>query len=164
MVMGGLCLLLGCAYGRYGRTRIAAVPQEDIEAFMEREFDTFHVSYSGERERPGAIQMDLKGDSVSLTGEGWHPIADKGALRERVGNMRKVYRRYRGVVGAVGPRLYVIEDSEGNRIGYLFTALSHTPVRPDGDDYSLDPVHELDVRNQAYPRGDPSDGGKRGKR
>jgi hypothetical protein len=142
-------LIMGCAYGNIVES---SVPRSDIHQWIDENYDTFTASYSGTEEKPGAIRFDLKGDGVRLVGEGWYPIEGKKELDEMVTRMVHLYlRKYKGNVGALGPQLYRILDKNGKLIGYFFSAIPRTPVRPDGKNYTMDPVNELDVRNESYP-------------
>jgi len=144
-----LSLVLGCTYGKI---RNSHVESSKIHEFIDQNYGNCQIAYSGEKDKPGAIRFDLKDDDILLTGEGWHPIENRAQLYEMVENMNSIYRRYRGVVGALGPQLFLILDKNDKTIGYLFSPISNIPVRPDGANYSIDPVSELDVRKQVYPQ------------
>ena len=58
--------------------------------------------------------------------------------------------RYKGFEGQ-GPQLYRILGTDGMLIGYFFSPVSSTSVWPEGKNYSMEPVTELDVRDRAYP-------------
>jgi hypothetical protein len=52
---------------------------------------------------------------------------------------------------AQGPRLSVILDRNNKIIGYLFSPVDSTIIRSEGENYSLEPVTELDIRERARP-------------
>ncbi len=152
-----LFAIFGCAYGR-----LVPLPpgQDNIETFVEKRYETVDTSYSGIMEKPGTLRFDIKGDGVTLTGSGWQPLGSKDAVFEIVRNMQTTYRKYKGFVGAFGPRLYEIMDKENRTIGYIYSPLDAITVRPDGPDVQVDAITELDVRNTVYPPTRP--GAKRG--
>jgi hypothetical protein len=143
-----LFALFGCAYGN-----LVLLPsgQDDIETFVEERYGTVDASYSGTREKPGALRFDIKGDGGALTGSGWQPLGSKDEILEIVRNMQATYRKYKGALGARGPMLYAIMDKENQLIGYVYSPLDNIPVRPDGKNYELDAITEVDVRNLENP-------------
>jgi hypothetical protein len=140
--------LLGCAYGR-----LVLLPtgQDNIEAFVEERYGTVDASYSGTMEKPGALRFDIKGDGGALTGSGWQPLGSKDEIFEIVRNMQATYRKYKGALGARGPMLYAIMDKKNQLIGYVYSPLDNIPVRTDGENYELDAITEVDVRNLENP-------------
>ena len=143
-----LLVIFGCAGGRVGYDPLTV----KIDDFIEGNYNGLIAAYSGIKEKPGSILFEPKENGEILLGEGWHPIQDKAELKQLVENMRGVYLRYyKGVIGALGPQLFDILDKRGEKIGYLYTPfdlISTTPVRADGQKYRVDPITELDVRNQ----------------
>jgi len=123
--------LMGCSYGKI---RDSSVAHDKRFEFIEENLDHFVASYSGEQEKPGDIQFDLKTDEVLLDIKVWHEVTSK------------VHR----------PQLYEIQDNKGIRIGYLFSPEDRTPVRPDGSSYRLDPLDEVEIRNMVDPQDSPS--------
>jgi hypothetical protein len=139
--------ILGCAYGKIRHSNIEITK---IHGFIDQNYDNFYAAYSGKMDRPGAIRFDLKEDDVILTGNGWHPIESRAQLREMLRYMEAKYRFWEGIFR--GPYLYLILDKNDKAIGYYYSILDNTPVSPDGANYSLDPVTELDIRKQLrYP-------------
>jgi hypothetical protein len=143
-----LFTLFGCAYGR-----VALLPpgQDDIDTFVEERYGTVDASYSGTMEKPGALRFDIKDDGGVLTGSGWQPLGSKDEILEIVRNMQATYRKYKGALGARGPMLYAIMDKENQLIGYVYSPLDTIPVRTDGENYKLDAITEVDVRNLENP-------------
>jgi hypothetical protein len=143
-----LFALFGCGYGK-----LVLLPQgqDNIHTFVEERYATVDASYSGTMEKPGALRFDIKGDGVTLTGSGWQPLGSKEAVLEIVGNMQTTYRKYKGYVGAVGPNLYAIMVKNNQLIGYIYSPLDTIPVRPDGKNYEVDAITEVDVRRAVYP-------------
>ncbi|GEM_PF-1854139 len=137
-----LAFILGCACA-------GVVPSDvdtrNMDTFIDNNWRDFKAFYSGAADKPGAITFDLKGDGTFLTGEGWHPVDSRAQLNEMVNRMVQLYRK------APGPQLYVIHDAGGRKIGYFFSAVSYPTIRREGDNYSLDPLTELDVREQINP-------------
>ena len=157
-----LFTLFGCAYGK-----LVLLPQgqDNIETFVEERYATVDASYSGTMEKPGALRFDIKGDGVTLTGSGWQPLGSKDAILGIVRNMQNTYRKYKGFVGVQGPRLYAIMGKENQLIGYIYSPLDTIPVRPDGKNYEVDAITEVDVRRVVYPSwGDQGRGGMGGGR
>jgi hypothetical protein len=143
-----LLALFGCAYGR-----LVLLPPEqgNIETFIENSYERVDAAYSGTLEKPGALRFDLQGDGTALTGSGWQPLGNKDEILEIVGNMKATYRKYKGALGARGPRLYSIMGNENQLIGYIYSPLDTIPVRADGKNYKLDAITEVDVRNLEDP-------------
>jgi len=143
-----LFALFGCAYGR-----LVLLPpgQDNIDTFVETRYEGLDASYSGTMEKPGALRFDIKGDGIQLTGSGWQPLGSKDAIFQIVRNMQATYRKYKGEVGALGPRLYTIMSEKNQPIGYIYSPLDTIPVRPDGKNYEVDAITEIDVRNHVYP-------------
>jgi hypothetical protein len=139
--------ILGCSYGKISHSNIEIAK---IHELINQRYDNFQATYSGARDRPGAIRFDLKDDDIVLKGKGWHPIENKEQLNEMLRYMEARYRFWEGIFR--GPYLFLILDENDKTIGYFYSILDNTPVRPDGKDYSLDPVTELDIRKQLrYP-------------
>jgi hypothetical protein len=143
-----LFALFGCAHGR-----LVLIPQgqDNIDTFVETRYEGLDASYSGTMEKPGALRFDIKGDGIQLTGSGWQPLGSKDAIFQIVRNMQATYSKYRGEVGARGPRLYTIMTEKNQPIGYIYTPIDVIPVRPDGTNYEVDAITETDVRNYVYP-------------
>jgi hypothetical protein len=150
LLLFSFLFICGCGHGKIGSSPIEPV---QVDNFIEENHARFHVAYSGEWNSPGSIRFDLKDDKIVLTGDGWHPVEKKSEVLGLVGRMNHVYRRYRGVIGALGPQLFLIQDKNDLTIGYLYTPfdlLSSTPVRPDGENYKVDAITELDTRDEVY--------------
>ena len=142
-----LVLLAGCAYGKL---RTSDVKLDRIPEFLDENYDRFIVSYSGEEGTPAAIRFDLKDDSVTLTGAGWTPVEDRDALHRMMDSMIARYRFWEGIFR--GPYLLEILSTDGTRIGYYYSILEYTTIRPDGPNYSMDPVTDLEIREKLrYP-------------
>lgn len=153
-----LFALFGCAYGKL----VPLYPAEDnIEAFLNERYEALEVSYSGIAEKPGSIRFDIKGDDVVLTGSGWQTLGSRDAVLEIAQNMQATYRKYKGYVGVHGPRLFAIVDHADRAVGYIYSPLDDIPVRPEGPNYRVDAITELDVRNTVYPMTRPD--AKRGR-
>jgi hypothetical protein len=90
-----------------------------------------------------------KDDDIALTGSGWNPVESKKQLHGMVDVMIRNYK-YWGT-DAQGPRLSVILDRNNKIIGYLFSPVDSTIIRSEGENYSLEPVTELDIRERARP-------------
>jgi hypothetical protein len=157
-----LFALFGCAYGR-----LVLLPQgeDNIETFVNERYQGLEASYSGTWEKPGALRFDIKGDGIQLTGTGWQPLESKEAILEIVKNMQTTYRKYKGFVGVLGPQLYAIVGKDNQTIGYIYSPIDYIPVRPDGTNYEVDAITEVDVRRMVYPnwgdRRGPTWGGRR---
>ncbi len=156
-----LFALFGCAYGR-----LVPLPsgQDNIDTFVEKRYETLDASFSGTVEKPGALRFDIKGDGVTLTGSGWQPLDSKDAIFEIVRNMQTTYRKYKGFVGVLGPQLYEITDKENRTIGYIYSPIDTITVRPDGPNYQVDAITEVDVRRMVYPNWGDGGRGMRGGR
>jgi hypothetical protein len=141
-----LSLILGCAYGKI---RPGTVETGRIHEFIDQQYAISDISYSGDRSIPGAIRFDIKDDDIALTGAGWHPVESKEQLHGMVDGMILKYN-YWGT-DAQGPRISVILDRNDKKIGYLFSPMDYTTIRSDGENYSLEPVTELDIRERARP-------------
>ena len=139
-------LIIGCAYAKI---RPGTLETGKIHDFIEKEYAGSDISYSGDRAVPGAIRFDLRGDDISLTGSGWYRVESKNQLHGMVDGMLRTYH-YWGT-DAQGPRLSVIFDRNDKKIGYLFSPVDQTTIRADGENYSLEPVTELDIRERARP-------------
>jgi hypothetical protein len=139
-----LFALFGCGYGR-----LVLLPegQDNIDTFVETRYEGLDASYSGTMEKPGALRFDIKGDGIQLTGSGWQPLGSKDAIFQIVRNMQATYGKYRGEVGARGPRLYTIMNEKNQALGYIYSPIDVIPVRPDGTNYEVDAITETDVRN-----------------
>lgn len=136
--------ILGCAYGK---THISEVEGDQVRAFVEQNYENLRAYYSGERERPGAILMDPKSDGVILVPDKWEPISSKEELLELMDRMvQAYYRKMKGEAGVFGPRLQLVLDKDDKRIGYFYSPVDNWPVRPEGSNYSVDPVTYVQVR------------------
>jgi hypothetical protein len=156
-----LFALLGCAYGKLV---LFPLGPGNIDTFVEDRYPELEASYSGAMEKPGALRFDIKGDGIQLTGSGWQPLESKEAVLQVVRNMQHTYLgKYKGEVGAVGPRLYTIMNVNDQPIGYIYTPIGVIPVRPDGKNYEVDAITETDVRNYAYPWRKPTPRSEKGK-
>jgi hypothetical protein len=143
-----LFALFGCAYGR-----LTLLPpgQDNVVTFVEQKYQTVEASYSGNKEKPGALRFDIKDDGVMLTGPGWHPLGSKEEVLEIVQNMQATYRKYKGALGTRGPLFYAIMDKENHVIGYIYSPIDTIAVRPDGKNYEVDAITEIQVRNLESP-------------
>jgi hypothetical protein len=139
-------LILGCAYGKI---RPGTVETGKIHEFIDQQYASADISYSGDRSIPAAIRFDLKDDDIALTGTGWHSVKSKEQLHGMVDDMIRKYK-YWGT-DAQGPRLSVILDRNNKTIGYLFSPVDSTIIRSEGENYSLEPVIDLDIRERARP-------------
>jgi hypothetical protein len=152
-----LFALLGCSYGKL----VLFPPAEDnIDTFVAERYQGLEASYSGTREKPGALRFDIKGDGIQLTGSGWQPLGTKDEILEIVRNMQATYRKYGGEVGLRGPRLYTIMNEKNQPIGYMYSPIDVITVRPDGPNYEVDAITETDVRDYAYPWRTPTPGSR----
>jgi hypothetical protein len=141
-----LSLILGCAYGKI---RPGNVETGRIHEFIDQQYASADISYSGDRSIPGAIRFDIKDDDIALTGTGWHPVESKGQIHGMVDGMILKYK-YWGT-DAQGPRISVILDRNDKKIGYLFSPMDSTTIRSDGVNYGLEPVTDVDIRERARP-------------
>jgi len=141
-----LYLILGCAYGKI---RPGTIETDKIHEFIDQQYGNFDISYSGDSSIPGAISFDLKDDDIALTGSGCHAVETMEQLHGLVDDMIRKYN-YWGT-DAQGPRLSVILDRNDKKIGYLFSPMDSTTIRSDGENYSLAPVTEPDIRERARP-------------
>ncbi len=145
-----LCLALGPAPGcRFARVKTSPVPQQEVPAFIDSRYDGLQADYSGKADAPAALLFDLKGDNITLTGKGWHPVSSQESLDKMIQNMMTRYR-YWGR-DAQGPQLSLIVDETGKTIGYLFSAMDNTDITRQGSTYRVAPVTDLDVREKARP-------------
>ena len=143
LILAAACLFMGCAYGKI---RSSDVERDGIHVFVERNYPNLIAYYSGERERPGAVLMDLKDDDVRLVPGEWRPISGKEEFLELMERMDHVYyRKMRGPAGRSGPRLQRVLDRNDKLIGYFFSPVDHWPVRPRDSGYSVDTVTYLQV-------------------
>jgi hypothetical protein len=133
-----------CAYPRFIYSDIES---DRIHSFIDQNYRKFAVSYSGDSGLPGAIRFDPKGDGVELTGKGWYSVHSREDLHRLASLMMDAYRFYGQ--DAMGPTLYLIKDSQDRSIGYYFSPLHYTPMSRDGNNYSMSPVTEVDVREKA---------------
>lgn len=141
-----LSLILGCAYGKI---RPGTVETGKIHKFIDQQYASSDISYSGDRFIPGAIRFDIKDDDIVLTGTGWHSVKSKEQLNRMVDVMIRKYKYWGN--DAQGPRLSVVLDRNDKKIGYIFSPVDYTTIRSDGENYSLSPVTELDIRERARP-------------
>ncbi len=141
-----LSLILGCAYAKI---RPGNVETGRIHEFIDQQYAISDISYSGNRSIPGAVRFDLRDDDIALTGTGWHPVESKRQIHGMVDSMILKYK-YWGT-DAQGPRISVILDRNDKKIGYLFSPVDYTTIRADGENYSLEPVTYLDIRERAKP-------------
>jgi hypothetical protein len=141
-----LSLIFGCAYAKI---RPGTLETGRIHEFIDKQYTNADISYSGDRSVPGAIRFDLKNDNIALTGSGWYRVESKNQLHGMVDGMLRKY--YYWGTDAQGPRLSVILDRNDKKIGYLFSPVDNTPIRTDGQNYSLEPVTDPDIRERARP-------------
>lgn len=141
-----LYLIFGCAHAKI---RPGTIETGKIHEFIDQEYGNFDISFSGDSSIPAAIRFDIKDDDIALTGNGWHPAETGDQLHGMVDGMIRKYE-YWGI-DAQGPRLSVILDKNDRKIGYLFSPVDFTTIRSDGENYSLEPVTELDIRERARP-------------
>ncbi len=141
-----LSLILGCAYAKI---RPGTVDTGRIHEFIDQQYTSSDISYSGDRSIPGAVRFDIKDDDIALTGTGWYPVKSKEHLHEMIDGMIRKYG-YWGT-DAQGPRISVILDRKDNKIGYLFSPVDYTTIRSEGANYELSPVTDLDIRERARP-------------
>ena len=133
----------------YGSMRPSSIGAGKIQAFIDARFEDMHAAYCGGEAAPTAILLDLKSDSVRLGGAGWTPVNGKDQLVRMIFAMQKEFRTWGLDVG--GPRLSEILDASGSVVGYLYSPVDETIVRPDGADYTVDTVTWDNIRERADP-------------
>ncbi|RJR22371.1 MAG: hypothetical protein C4582_06785 [Desulfobacteraceae bacterium] len=136
----------GCTYPLAQRSQ---EPPGGIHGFIETRYEDFVVSYSGNRERPGAILFDIKADKKKLKGIGWHPAATMQEALSMADTMADQYR-YWGT-DAMGPRLSVIMDQERRTIGYIYSPVEEIAVIQSNGDFSIEAITDLEIRKRANP-------------
>jgi hypothetical protein len=145
-----LFLMWGCAGGRILKSSIET---KEIYRFIDENRLDYIMYFSGIREKPGSVMFKPKNSEKLFVGKGWTMIEDGAQINDVVSNMISLYRRYRGVIGVMGPRLFLIADDKGEEIGYLFSVwdlVDQTPVRLYKGRYIVDPINELDIRAKVY--------------
>jgi hypothetical protein len=147
LILPAFSAIVGCA--GYGKVIPSPVSPAQAPEFIAQHYKDFHAFYSGPENAPAAIMLDRKDDGVQLTGQGWHPIESKTQLDGMVSAMKANYRFWG--VDAQGPELSMILGKNSETIGYLFSPIRNTPVRPDGANYTVDSVTDVEVREKANP-------------
>jgi hypothetical protein len=145
VAVAALLLISGC--GGYGKIRNSDVDRGQERLFVEQHYDSLAAYYSGNRDQPGAIVMDLKEQPPRFSGRKWYPIQTKEELLQLMDVMVQVYyKKMRGNAGTFGPLLQRILDHHDRLIGYFYSPVDHWPVRLSGSTYSVDSVTYSQVR------------------
>ncbi len=142
--------LASCIRG-YGQ--MAPVSQPELMDSLIKDSSKYHISYSGDKDKPGAVLFDPKSDNVNLErGEKWIPIEDKKQLESMVKTM---VNEYTGDDQGEIPTLNAVKDIHGNVIGYIFSPVTSKLVRPAGENsYSIDSVSTIEAENRTSGGGD----------
>jgi hypothetical protein len=154
-VATGTILLFGLASCGFGR--IAPASQPELMDSLIKDSDKYHISYSGDKDKPGAVLFDPKQDNITLErGEKWAPIGDKKQLESMVKSMVDEYNgEYPGNDDGEKSTLNAVKDKDGNIIGYIFSPVTSKKVRPAGENsYSIDTVSTIEAENRTSGGGD----------
>ena len=145
--------LASCIRG-YGQ--MAPVSQPELMDSLIKDSSKYHISYSGDKDKPGAVLFDPKSDNVNLErGEKWIPIEDKKQLESMVNIM---INEYPTEDQGEKSTLNAVKGKDGNVIGYIFSPVTSKLVRPAGENsYSIDSVSTVDAENRSSGGG--NDGG-----
>lgn len=140
--------LASCGFGR-----IAPASQPELMDSLIRDSNKYHLSYSGDQDKPGAVLIDPKSDNITLKrGEKWAPIEDKKQLESMVKTMTN---KYTGDDQGEKPTLNAVKGKDGSIIGYIFSPVPSKPVRPAGENsYSIDHVSTIEAENRTSGGGD----------
>jgi hypothetical protein len=142
-VMAILISLFACAIPGIKKS---AVKSEDVMDFIDKNYDNFIITYSGEKDSPTAIRFDFKNDDVTLTGDGWTPVESKAQAVDMIRDFDAKYRSY-GMFYR-GPYLFEIQSAEDRVIGYLYCLLVELTIRQEGKNYWMRAVTEGDLRDE----------------
>jgi hypothetical protein len=144
--------LAACGYGR-----IAPAGQPELMDSLIRDSNKYHLSYSGDQDKPGAVLVDPKSDNINLErGEKWFPIGDEKQLESMVNTM---INEYPAEDDGEKATLNAVKDKYGNVIGYIFSPVTDSKVRPAGEDsYKVDPVSTVDAENRTSGGGNEGGG------
>jgi hypothetical protein len=138
--------LASCGFGR-----IAPASQPELMDSLIQDSNKYHISYSGDKDKPGAVLIDPKSDNITLKrGEKWTPIEDKKQLESVVKSMIDAYSgEYPGNDDGEKATLNAVKGKDGNVIGYIFSPVSDSKVRPAGENsYSIDSVSTIEAENR----------------
>lgn len=137
--------LASCGFGR-----IDPAGQPELMDSLMQDSNKYHISYSGEREKPGAVLFDPKSDNINLErGEKWASIEDKKQLESMIKSMVDEYNgTYPGNENGEKATLNAVKGNDGNVIGYLYSPVPDSKVRPAGDNYKVDSVSTIDAENR----------------
>jgi hypothetical protein len=142
--------LASCGFGR-----IAPASQPELMDSLIQDSNKYHISYSGDKDKPGAVLIDPKSDNITLKrGEKWAPIEDKKQLESIIKTMINEYPTEDDGEKAT---LNAVKGKDGNVIGYIFSPVSDSKVRPAGENsYSIDSVSTIDAENRSSGNGNDS--------
>jgi hypothetical protein len=124
----------------------SSIKPDDVMDFVDRNYDSFIVTYCGGKELPNAILFDPRDDGVTLTGDGWYPVESKAQVNDMIRRMIATYRYYPDYYH--GPYLFEIQSKEGRIIGYYYSVFGNLTIRQDDNNYRLNPLTESDVRDE----------------
>ena len=116
-VLAALACLWGCA--SYGKLRLQRGPGEKmtVEQLVEN-WQGYHVLFAGvNRKLPSAVLFDRKDDNITVTGDRWFPVEDKGVLEDLIR-----WIKHQQPIGIYYPRLWEMRGPNGALYGYMFTA------------------------------------------
>jgi uncharacterized membrane protein YgcG len=158
-VASAATLLFGLASCGYGHIRPASQPE--LMDSLIKDSDKYHISYSGDKDKPGAVLFDPKSDNVTLKkGEKWASIEDKKQLESMVNIM---INEYPTEDQGEKSTLNAVKGKDGNVIGYIFSPVTSKLVRPAGENsYSIDSVSTVDAENRSSGGGNDSSSGSSG--
>jgi hypothetical protein len=124
----------------------SAIKPDDVMDFVDRNYDSFIITYCGEKTLPNAILFDPRNDGVALTGNGWYLVENKAQVNEMIRHMITAYRYYPDYYH--GPYLFEIQSKEGGTIGYYYSVYGNLTIWQDGNNYRVNPLTESDVRDE----------------
>jgi hypothetical protein len=138
-----LLSLFACAYPGIKQS---AIKSQDVMDFVDKNYDNFIITYSGEKDAPTAIRFDFKNDDVTLTGDDWHPVESRTQAKDMIRDFNDRYRYYSMFYR--GPYLFEIQSAEERGIGYFYCLLVELNIRQEGNNYWMGPVTEADIRDE----------------
>jgi len=124
----------------------SAIKSEDVMEFVDKNYDQFIVTFSGQKGSPTAMRFDPKNDDVNLTGDGWHPVESKAQAVDMIRELNIIYRPHSMFYR--GPYLFEIQSAEDRQIGYLYSLLVELNIRQEGNSYRMGPVTEADLKDE----------------
>jgi hypothetical protein len=124
----------------------SAIKSEDVMDFVDKNYDNFIVTYSGEKDSPTAIRFDFKNDDVSLTGDHWYPVESRAQAHRMIRDFIARYSDYSDDYR--GPHLFEILSAEDKVIGYFYCLLVELNIKQEGNNYWMGPVTAADLKDE----------------